>query len=226
MLRTLKQGDRRAEEHIQDFRKAAIGSEYEGRALIEEFKRSLCKPLRERLMMAENVPTTIDQWYTRALAYDRNYRNMIAEQKLYGGTGVNRGPSSQSGSRQPGRVNAPQPGANFGGPQGGQRAPAFAPAPPNPRPWNSGPVIPQGVPMEVDRGQRQSVRCYRCGRPGHIAKNCRTQDQGNRIRTTQGIRVMSLEEVRTHFAPNADQNSTGTTTEEHTGQQDFHQGEQ
>ncbi|KIL55135.1 hypothetical protein M378DRAFT_91356 [Amanita muscaria Koide BX008] len=129
-LRTIKQGDRIAEEHIQDFRKAAIGSGYEGRALIEEFKQGLNQPLRERIMMSENVPVTIEDWYNKALLFDRNYRNMIAEKKLYGGmSSGNRGPGPFRGG-QPARANAPQAGANFGGPPAGQRGPAFPQPPP------------------------------------------------------------------------------------------------
>ena len=62
-LRTLSQGDRTAEEHIQDFRKNAIGSGYEGRALIEEFKRSLNRPLKEKIMLSEIPPVDIEGWY-------------------------------------------------------------------------------------------------------------------------------------------------------------------
>ena len=66
-LRTLKQGSTSADEHVQTFRKHAFGSGYLGRALIEEFKRSLNQPLHEKLMMAYTPPTTIDEWYEHSV---------------------------------------------------------------------------------------------------------------------------------------------------------------
>jgi len=38
-LRTIEQGGRTCDEYIQEFKKVARGSGYEGRPLIEEFKR-------------------------------------------------------------------------------------------------------------------------------------------------------------------------------------------
>ena len=40
-IRTMMQGDRTAEEHIQDFEKAALEAGYEGFPLIVEFKQSI-----------------------------------------------------------------------------------------------------------------------------------------------------------------------------------------
>jgi len=37
-LRTIKQGGRTCDEYVQEFKKVARGSGYEGRPLIEEFK--------------------------------------------------------------------------------------------------------------------------------------------------------------------------------------------
>jgi len=37
-LRVLEQGGKTVDEYVQEFRKAARGSSYEGRALVEEFK--------------------------------------------------------------------------------------------------------------------------------------------------------------------------------------------
>ena len=92
----MKQGSTSADEHIQTFRKYAFGSGYEGHALIEEFNRSLNQPLREKLMMVYMPPTTIEQWYEQAIRYDRNYRNMLVEQKLYGLEG-RRAPDARGG---------------------------------------------------------------------------------------------------------------------------------
>jgi len=61
------------EEFVQEFKRAARGSGYEGRLLIEEFKRGMSGGIRRKLMEAENPPTSIEQWYRRATALDRNW---------------------------------------------------------------------------------------------------------------------------------------------------------
>ena len=45
-IRTMMQGDKPTDEHVQDFEKAAMEAEYEGKPLIAEFKRSLNVGLR------------------------------------------------------------------------------------------------------------------------------------------------------------------------------------
>jgi len=72
-LRKLEQGGRTMEEFIQEFKWAARGSGYEGRPLIEEFKREMNGEIRRKLMEAENPPLSIEQWYRRAMALDRNW---------------------------------------------------------------------------------------------------------------------------------------------------------
>jgi len=71
-LRKLEQGGRTMEEFVQEFKRAARGSGYEGRPLVEEFKRGINGGIRRKLMEAENPPTSIKQWYRRATALDRN----------------------------------------------------------------------------------------------------------------------------------------------------------
>ncbi len=73
-LRKLKQGGRMMEKFIQEFKRAMRGSEYEGRPLVEEFKRGINGGIRRKLMEAENLPASIEQWYRRATALDRNWR--------------------------------------------------------------------------------------------------------------------------------------------------------
>ena len=46
-LRTIMQGDKTADEHVQSFKKAVHGLGYSGYALMEEFKCSLNAQLRE-----------------------------------------------------------------------------------------------------------------------------------------------------------------------------------
>ena len=71
-LRKLEKGERMMEEFIQEFKRAARGSGYEGRPLVEEFKRRMNRGIRRKLMEAENLLASIEQWYKRATALDRN----------------------------------------------------------------------------------------------------------------------------------------------------------
>ena len=80
-LRKLEQGGRTMEEFIQEFKRAARGSRYERRSLIEEFKRGMNGEIRRKLMEAENQPASIEQWYKRAMALDRNWRESKREEE-------------------------------------------------------------------------------------------------------------------------------------------------
>jgi len=80
-LRKLEQGGRTMEEFVQEFKRAARGSGYEGRPLVEEFKRGMNEGIQRKLMEAENPPTSIEQWYRRATALDRNWRESRREEE-------------------------------------------------------------------------------------------------------------------------------------------------
>ena len=60
-LKKIEQEGRIMEEFVQEFKKAARGSGYEGRPLVEEFKRGINSGIRRRLMEVENPPVTIEQ---------------------------------------------------------------------------------------------------------------------------------------------------------------------
>ena len=59
-LRKLEQGVRTMEEFVQEFKRAARRSGYEGRLLVEEFKRGMNKGIRRKLMEVENPLTSIE----------------------------------------------------------------------------------------------------------------------------------------------------------------------
>ena len=69
------------EEYVQEFKRIARGSRYEGRLLVEEFKKGMNGGIRRKLMEAENPPTLIEQWYRRAMALDRNWRESRREEE-------------------------------------------------------------------------------------------------------------------------------------------------
>ena len=69
-IRTIQQGDRSADKHVQEFEKAALEAGYEGYPLVVEFKCSLNSGLRRRLMKLWPMPMTIQQWYDKAIMMD------------------------------------------------------------------------------------------------------------------------------------------------------------
>jgi len=80
-LRKMEQGGRTMEEFVQKFKRVARGSRYKGRLLMEEFKREINGGIRRKLMEAENPLTSIEQWYKRAMALDRNWRESKKEEE-------------------------------------------------------------------------------------------------------------------------------------------------
>ena len=80
-LRRMEQGGKTMEEYVQEFKRAARGSSYEGRPLVEEFKRGINGGIRRKLMESENPPTSIEQWYRRATVLDKNWRESRREEE-------------------------------------------------------------------------------------------------------------------------------------------------
>jgi len=99
-LRKLEQGGKTMEEFIQEFKRAARGSGYEGRPLVEEFKRGMNRGIQRKLMEAENPPTSIENWYRRATALDRNWRESRREEKRMRGKKETMGGAPKQEQRQ------------------------------------------------------------------------------------------------------------------------------
>ena len=55
-LKKLEQEGKIMEEFVQEFKRAARGSGYEGHSLIEEFRGGMNRVIRKKLMEAENQP--------------------------------------------------------------------------------------------------------------------------------------------------------------------------
>ena len=87
-LRLLEQGGWTCGEYVQIFKKTSRGSDYEGRPLIEEFKRGLNENIRRRLAEAELPPVLIEEWWERLVRLDRNLRQSRAEEKVLGSKGA------------------------------------------------------------------------------------------------------------------------------------------
>ena len=102
-LRKLEQGGKTMEKFVQEFKRAARGSRYKGRPLVEKFKRGMNGSIRRKLMEAENPPTSIEQWYRRAMALDRNWRESRREEERM------RGRKEGEGVQKQEKQNLPRP---------------------------------------------------------------------------------------------------------------------
>jgi len=175
------------EEFVQEFKRAARGSGYEGRPLVEEFKRGMNRTIRRKLMEAENQPGSIGQWYRRAMALDRNWRESRREEERL----RERKKPREEAPRQEQRQILPQPSVW----QRRQMPPQQVPIRPAPMEGveRTNAVMVRGLgqgagtpprrdpyAMEVDWGRN----CYTCRGFGHMAHHCR-----NRGRITEGRRV-------------------------------------
>jgi len=185
-LRRMEQGGKTMEEYVQEFKRTARGSGYEERPLVEEFKRGMNGRIIRKLMESENPPTSIEQWYQRAMALDRNWRESRREEerlrkKEVGGEGQKQerqslpqplvwqrrqplpqqattGPAPMEGVKRTNAMVVREQGAGVGqNVEPLQRRDPFA--------------------MEVDQGQN----CYACGGFGYIARHCRNREQSGRV---------------------------------------------
>ena len=178
-LRKLEQGGKTMEEFVQEFKRAARGSGYEGRPLVEEFKRGMNGGIRRKLMEAENPPVSIESWYRRATALDRNWRESRREEERLKKKEV-------GGGRQEQKQILPRPLVWQ------RRQPRSQQATTGPAPMegiermNAVVVRGQGAEtpprrdpfaMEVDRGRN----CFACGGFGHMAHHCKNRGMRGRV---------------------------------------------
>ena len=85
------------EEFVQEFKRGARESRYEGHPLMEEFKQDMDGVIRWKLMEAEYQPSSIKQQFKRAIALDRNWRESKREEERLRGRKENNGtPASKS----------------------------------------------------------------------------------------------------------------------------------
>jgi len=169
-IRTIQQGDTSADEHIQEFEKAALEAGYEGYPLVVEFKCLLNSGLRRRLTELRPMPMTIQQWYDKAITMDRQWKVARTEESFYGKVnGTVRKPP------QHGQQGQGQGQGQASSQQGYQQQFFRNQTPPQHRQCqNAG--QPQHDPnaMDVDRNQvrRPPMKCFKCNGLGHMAKEC------------------------------------------------------
>ena len=172
-IRTMQQGDKHADEHVQEFQRAALEAGYEGYPLVVEFKRSLNAGLRRQLQNLRPQPITIGQWYKEAITVDRQWRVAKAEEAFY--TKANSS-SARKEADKPKESRPNQPRQNNGQYSRAWQPRTFQLAPQgagNQQGNTSGQKDPNA--MDVDRsnwGKRPPIKCYNCQGTGHMARDC------------------------------------------------------
>jgi len=160
--------------------KSSRGSSYEGRPLIEEFKRGLSGAIKRKLAEAEEPPSTIGEWQERAVRLDRNQRQSRAKERILGRNAAHPGGNVQ-----------PREGS-YGG-RGGQIMQRWGD---NAEGYRGGGNIvnrggnqmgPRRDPnaMDVNRGTGGDRKCYYCRKFGHIARNCWDRNKARVVETLQ-----------------------------------------
>jgi len=177
-LRTIEQEGRTCNKYMQEFKKVTRGSGYEGRPLIEEFKRGLNGTIRRKLAEAEKLPTTIGEWQERAVRLDRNQRQSRTEERVLGRNaacpGGNAQPRGEGSYRGRGGQIMWRMGGGYRGRGGGSTLDRGG--------SQTGPRRDPNT-MDIDRGRGGDRTCYVCGKWGHMAKNCWERHKGRVVKT-------------------------------------------
>lgn len=151
-LNLLKQGSQTVDEYVAKFREYQDDTKYNDAALVEHFERGLNSALVDKIYALPVMPTTLKDWISWSTKLDRQWRQREAKKKAAGSLTMSKpNASRQSSSMSPSVTN-----------------PISKVAAPSKE--------PDVVPMEVDSGWKRvtakSIVCYKCRKPGHIAKNC------------------------------------------------------
>ncbi|THH14520.1 hypothetical protein EW146_g5816 [Bondarzewia mesenterica] len=86
-LKRLVQGKYSVQAYIATFKELALKAKYTGTPLIEEFKRGLDRKIIERILLRDNPPEKIKDWYKHATTYDDLFWNYTTEVANHNGRG-------------------------------------------------------------------------------------------------------------------------------------------
>ncbi|KIJ34513.1 hypothetical protein M422DRAFT_263484 [Sphaerobolus stellatus SS14] len=138
--------------YVASFNELKKDTGYNDEALIDKFEKGLNSALVDKIYNLPEMPTTLKGWIQWATKLDRQWRQREAKKKV-----------------------ATTPTTRQVSPSFKPPARTFQPTP-APAPSQTAFVTKESdvVPIEIDSGWKKvrSIICYKCRKPGHIAKNC------------------------------------------------------
>jgi hypothetical protein len=158
-LNTLVQGNKTADEYSLEFENLSHRSGYNDVALVEKYERGLNTALRQKIYSLPTMPTTLLEWHTWACRLDRQWRQF------------------EKGKEQVRPAAQKRQSTTTASQQQGQRPyyqrPQWQPMVPQNTNTTTSPRDPNAMDVDKNTATRPPVKCFKCGKLGHIARNCR-----------------------------------------------------
>lgn len=187
-IQSLQQGAQSAEVHTRLFKDWAGHTGFNDLALIELYKKSLKPAIRDKVNgQGKHRPTTLTGWYDDAVLFDRQWREDHPDRQSSQPAASNTSTRNNSGqqTRAPQQQQqTPARGANQWQPRNGQFRPWAQTTPPAQAPRNNNGPQPMDIDAVTHESAFRARACFKCGKVGHIARDCRTSQE--EIRRTFG----------------------------------------